>query len=153
MKILIVSDTHCDTSRMDYLLESVDYDIAIHLGDSEIPEYEIKKRFDYYISGNNDFFIKDEVNIIIQNKKIMILHGHTLGISVMNYTRKTHSIIENNNDIDILLYGHTHIPYIKKYDNKFIMCPGSLTKSRLGNETYGMLTINDGVVEGQIIEF
>ena len=52
--------------------------------------------------------------------------------------------MENFED-DVLICAHTHIPYIKKFNDKLIVNIGSVGKPKIGrpNITYAILDINN----------
>lgn len=133
MKILIVSDSH---GRSHYLekaiLQVYPMDNIIHLGDIEGEEdylREIAPCPVYMVAGNNDFFSREPREEIIQLGKyrILLTHGHH-----HNVYSGTDGLREaaRNNDADIVMYGHTHIPKIENKDNVWIVNPGSISLPR-----------------------
>lgn len=151
MKILLISDSHGDTKTMDYILNSNEHDISIHLGDSELMEHEIRERFDYYVSGNNDFFHIPVREFTINDFRFVIMHGHTEGINIFNYAEKS-SQIKEKYSANVLLFGHTHIPFFSNDNSGICLCPGSISSSRKGPETYSIITIDEKEIKAEIIE-
>jgi len=53
---------------------------------------------------------------------------------------------------DVVVFGHTHIPMIQKYDDLLMMNPGSVAYPRIrNNRSFGMLTIDQDGVSAEII--
>jgi putative phosphoesterase len=77
MKLLIVSDTH--GLNIDKLIETIkkeNADINIHAGDYLLPIDKMKKVFQYFVDGNNDYGYEDEQTFIIDGFKFLLIHGH-----------------------------------------------------------------------------
>jgi putative phosphoesterase len=133
MKVLIVSDSHGRTSYLEQVIERVKpIDLFIHLGDFEGQEDYIQCLVDcdsHLVSGNNDYFtdIEREKIIHIQNYRVLLTHGHRFHV---NYGTENlyKTAIENN--CDIVMYGHTHIPHIEESGGIYIVNPGSITLPR-----------------------
>ncbi|MGN1033663.1 MAG: metallophosphoesterase family protein, partial [Intestinibacter sp.] len=54
--------------------------------------------------------------------------------------------IAKNNNIDFVVYGHTHIPEYKIIDNITFINPGSTTYPRGGSDrSFGILTLDDDI--------
>lgn len=50
------------------------------------------------------------------------------------------------NNIDFVVFGHTHIPTYETIDNITFINPGSLTYPRDGSDkSFGILTIDDNI--------
>jgi phosphoesterase, MJ0936 family len=133
MKILIVSDTH---GKNDYLFNTLErvgpIDMLIHLGDFEGGEDYIRSMVDCpveMVSGNNDFFNRLPKELIIRIGKYVVLltHGHRYGV---NYG--TSNLIETaqKNHVDIVMFGHTHVPMINLTQEVWLINPGSLSLPR-----------------------
>lgn len=137
MKILIVSDTHGKNLHYLETIERVSpIDLMIHLGDYEGGEAYIKKITPCLVemvSGNNDYLNglpKDKI-IHIGKYKILLTHGHRYGVnSTIN------NLIEaaQRNNVDIVMFGHTHVPMIDLRGSVWAINPGSLTLPRQHNK-------------------
>lgn len=123
MKILILGDTHGDTTKIQELKNKhKDIDIFLHTGDSELPPYMLSDMI--VVKGNCDYYdypnIKD---IIIEGYKIHLEHGNRIKIS--------DSMFLDNNNYDIVIFGHTHcLKVLKNNDGKHFFNPGSLVRPR-----------------------
>lgn len=133
MKVLIVSDTH---GRNHYLLETLErvcpIDLLIHLGDYEGGEEYISSIAPCpveFISGNNDFFngFPKEKIIHIGKYSVLLTHGHRYGVN--NNTTVIREIARKNK-VNIVMFGHTHIPMIDLNSNIWVINPGSLALPR-----------------------
>ena len=124
MKILLVSDTHGDTQLLKQVISSEkDIDIVLHAGDSELPPYMIQDVLT--VKGNCDFYEYHAFrNLNIEGYNIHIEHGNKIKIQ--------DSLFLENNDYDIVVFGHTHTVKVLKSvnGNKFFFNPGSLTRPR-----------------------
>ena len=62
--------------------------------------------------------------------------------------------IIKENDIKILINGHTHVPQIKKVEDLYILNPGSVAYPRLGNSpSYMIINIEKDKIDAKIIYF
>lgn len=147
-KIMIVSDTH---RRHDNLLKALNaespIDLLIHLGDVEGEEDYIQAIAGcevVIISGNNDFFstLDREKEIIIGGYRVLLTHGHYYCVSVGLDVIKKEAMGRN---IDIVMFGHTHIPLIKTDEEIIIINPGSISYPRQEDHkaTYIIMDIDD----------
>lgn len=133
MKILIVSDTHGRHSGLDKVLECEnDIDMLFHLGDVENGEDYIEAIATcpvYMIAGNNDFFsyLPSEREIRIGKYKVFMTHGHGYYVSMDTRTLRRAAI---DRGVDIVMFGHTHRPYIDVEGDLKVINPGSLSYPR-----------------------
>lgn len=133
MKILIVSDTHGRHGNLDEVLEREGkIDMLIHLGDVEHDEHYIETIAQwpvYMIAGNNDFFsyLPSEKEIKIGKYRVFMTHGH--GYYVSMNTRRLRDEAKARG-VDIVLFGHTHKPYIDVEGDLKVINPGSLSYPR-----------------------
>lgn len=124
-----MSDTH---GKNKALIEKVKLmkkpDIMFHLGDYIGDGLTISKALEIssiMVLGNGDHpssGFKEEEIIEIKGKRILLTHGHKLGVS-FNLNRIFYRAKELK--ADIALFGHTHIPIIEKKEECIIMNPGS----------------------------
>lgn len=125
MKILVMSDTHGAYNAIRDVLEKEGYvDIALHLGDSELPKYLLS---DFVcVKGNCDFSDEYEKvkEINVEGYKIHLEHGDSYYFNI-----NPNKYIETLN-VDIFLFGHTHKRLASKLNNTYIFNPGSLTRPR-----------------------
>ena len=150
MKYIVISDIHGGINELNKVLDlykKLNCSKILLLGDlfdygfNKYSEEIITKLNSYKsdiiaVSGNCDNNIYDLLfdipyirNIDLNNKKIFMTHGH----------------LYNRNDLikqeaDLIFIGHSHISSIEKLENKIIINPGSLAKSRLGSNSFCLVT-------------
>ncbi|RRK30111.1 metallophosphoesterase [Schaedlerella arabinosiphila] len=133
MRILIVSDTHGYHKNLDRALESAgEVDMFIHLGDVEGGEEYINAVVGcekHVVRGNNDFFsdLPKEEEFYIGEKKVFITHGHAYCVSLDPQQIKEEGKARN---ADIVMFGHTHRPYLEQDGSITVLNPGSLSYPR-----------------------
>ncbi len=133
MKILIVSDTHGRHGNLDEVLEREGkIDMLLHLGDVEDDEHYIEAIAEYpvhMLSGNNDFYsyLPREKEIQIGKYRVFMTHGHGYYVSV-NTKRLREAASARG--VDIVMFGHTHKPYIDVEGDLKVINPGSLSYPR-----------------------
>lgn len=133
MKILIVSDTHGRHRNLDRALErECPVDMFIHLGDVEGGETYIDAVVEcekHVVKGNNDFFsdLPREEEFYIGSRKVFITHGHNYYVSLDPERIKDEGRARQS---DIVMFGHTHRPYLDIDDDITVLNPGSLSYPR-----------------------
>ena len=144
MKILVLSDSHYDTFTMVGAVEKEKPDIICHCGDHysdcaalsrfpDIPLYDVRGNCDKP-GGAPDFR-----EITAEGRKIFMTHGHLYGVKYDLKDLINNAMLRN---ADILLFGHTHYPYLRELDGLYIMNPGAAK-----NGVYGLVTIDSGHIE------
>ncbi len=155
MKIAVLSDTHGNRSMMKRAVEKIQHcDVVIHLGDNvrdvEYLRSYIQRPF-YVVRGNCDFESKvpNELLLHVGGKKLLMTHGHKYNVkySLMSLMYKG-----EEEEVDIILFGHTHIPMNEYNQNILIMNPGSVGNPRVGSSTIGLIEIKDEVIHSSIVE-
>lgn len=133
MKILIVSDTHGREENLKKVLKKIGpIDHLIHLGDVEGGEEYICALAQVpvtMVAGNNDYYsdLPGEMIVSIGKYKALLTHGHYY------YVGRGHERLKEeayNRGVDIVMYGHTHMPCIDQEDGVTILNPGSLSLPR-----------------------
>lgn len=149
MKILVFSDSHRAMRNIYNVLERLDekIDAVIHLGDVLEDVVSIKESYPalklFYVAGNCDYgaMVESQKLIEIGGKKIFITHGHMYNVKA-SLSRLAYTALEKN--ADICLYGHTHLPLITKFDDMYVMNPGSISVPRgIPVCSYGIIDIDD----------
>ena len=145
MKILVISDSHGDIKSFDSLVKmQTNAEVVIFLGDG-CEEFENVRRcysdkMFIGVKGNNDWCspLPADEEIVIEGKRLFMTHGHRYGVK----SGLSRIIAEGRNrKADIVLFGHTHIPYMSYEDGIYIMNPGSL---RRFDCSYGVIEIQNG---------
>lgn len=148
MRILIVSDTHRHDENLELVLQrEKNLDMLIHLGDSEGTEDYIRTLAEcpcYIVAGNNDYFseLSKDIKMTIGKYKILMTHGHYYYVSLGTETIISEALAQ---DIDIVMFGHTHRPLIDIREDLTALNPGSLSYPRQEGRipTYILMIIDD----------
>ena len=133
MKVLIVSDTHGRDTTLKRLLEQVKpIDMLVHCGDVEGSEDYIRAMAGcpvHIVAGNNDFFcdLPKEEEFLIGKYRVLLTHGHyyyiTMGTQMIKEDARARGF-------DIVMFGHTHRPYLEQEKGIVVLNPGSLSYPR-----------------------
>lgn len=163
MKALFVSDIHGSyfyAKKLKEICVKESPDIIVLLGDLYYhgPRNELSMEYDpmkvsgilndlkeklYVIKGNcdaevdemiSDFTFYENLVLNINGNKVFCTHGHNYNVN--NYPKQ---------DFDIMAYGHLHTGFIKEFDNRIFINPGSISLPKNG-------TINSYIVMENKIE-
>lgn len=138
MKIVVVSDSHGNKSRLDeVVLANQDADLFWHLGDYELPEYLMSPFM--LIKGNCDFFSTAPLSkdLTINGVKFHLEHGNKI-----NFKNLEEYVLRIN--CDVLLFGHLHKKINIKIENTLLVNPGSISKPRDDNKnSYIIINFNN----------
>ena len=159
MKIGVLSDTHihniaAGTALAQRLLLGpfADVDVILHAGDHVLPElescfYPLKW---FGVCGNMD---TPQSNLPLQRIidlggiKIGMTHGHGAPSGIER--RVINSFI--GDDIDVIIFGHSHQPVCRQVGSVLLFNPGSATDRRSAPyHTVGILHIDASVI-GEIV--
>ncbi|NLI91805.1 MAG: metallophosphoesterase family protein [Peptococcaceae bacterium] len=160
MKVGILSDTHIrkDRTLPRFVWESLlGVDKILHAGD--IVNENVLEELALIapviaVGGNCDWWVKDLPDKIITDLgpfRIGITHGY-LGKGSNTPERAYNTFSEDH--VDLIVFGHSHIPYKSFHHGILLFNPGSPTERR-GQPHYslGMMTIEDGVFDVQHLFF
>lgn len=151
MKILIMSDSH---GKNDDVLQAIEetgpVDMMIHLGDVERGQEYVEAIADcpedqlYMVAGNCDYNLDLPPQLIVKIGKYraLLTHGHYFYVN-SGYDRMLEYAAEN--DIQIIMHGHTHIPHYSEEDGVTIINPGSLSYPRQESrqQTYMVMELDE----------
>lgn len=152
LRILIMSDSHGRNENVELAIAQVreeigEFQMLIHLGDvGDARELESLAGVPCYIvRGNTDYDAKLlNANVIeAGGHRIFATHGHLYQVD-MRLDLLRFAALEN--DCDIAMYGHTHMPYLEEDpDDVTILNPGSISKPRQADHryTYMVMEIDD----------
>ena len=146
MKLLVLSDSHGNVDNMLRAVELTAPDRIVHLGDGWRDAEELHARYPALplerVPGNCDYGCRDEAQeriLLLGGKRILLCHGHTLrvksGLLTAYYTAQ-------ERQVDALLFGHTHEPYIDERGGTIFLNPGSIGAHY--RPTYATLELRDG---------
>jgi len=150
MKILVMSDSHWNTKSMLIAVARESPGLILHLGDHDsdcsaieegFPEIPIRS-----VRGNCDRNSTgpDRVEFTLGGMLFFMTHGNLYSVKA-GYS----PIIEaaRRKGAAVLLFGHTHVPYLSAGGGLTIVNPGSIG---MGEKTYAVLETRDGTVECEI---
>lgn len=152
LRILLMSDSHGRNENVELAIAQVreeigEFQMLIHLGDvGDAREIESLAGVPCYIvRGNTDYDAKLlNANVIeASGHRIFATHGHLYQVD-MRLDLLRFAALEN--DCDIAMYGHTHVPYLEEDpDDVTILNPGSISKPRQADHryTYMVMEIDD----------
>ena len=156
MRIGVISDTHGDQAAVRQAVKAVpDADMWLHAGDysqdaaylaslAAVPTYAAKGNCDGQATAKFDEFVE------AAGKRIWLTHGHRYSVK-----QGINDLVQwgRQYGMDIVIYGHTHLPANNWYNNLLVFNPGSAAEPRSGYGTCGILDIDhEGNVTGKIIE-
>ena len=157
MKVLIVSDTHGrDQNLAEALEQTGPIDQLIHLGDVEGGAEHIRELAGdapaAIIAGNNDFFcdLPNERIFTLGGHRIFMTHGHGYFVHSGTLYLKREA---RKKGADIVMFGHTHKPYMEEDNELLVLNPGSLSLPRQEGHrpTYIVMEIaNDGQISYEL---
>lgn len=159
MKLLIISDTHTDSiTKLPVQIsdEAKKADGVIHAGD--VVGYKVIhdllhiNPIVYAVKGNMDPALGDEY---LPKKRVLTLEGVKMGIahgegSPYGLENRLLYMFEEDN-VDIIIYGHTHVPFWGMIGGVHLLNPGSPTNKRTEPfHTYAILTLDNGKFDAEI---
>lgn len=141
--ILVFSDSHRSCSEMLQVTGRLQPDLVIHLGDLTPDAQQLSRAFPALamvtVPGNCDGWTTEPTErlITVHGKKILLGHGHKWGVK-QGYDAAIYAA--NRANADVLLFGHTHIPYCAQHDSLWVLNPGASPSS------YGTITIDGDLI-------
>lgn len=147
-RIGVISDTHGRlTGSVFRLFEGVE--CIFHAGDvgkaQVIRELEMIAPV-HAIRGNTDPYdlpFPETVDVDFKGLRFHMRHMvPTSGRSLEFFTMRTQA--------DVVLFGHTHEPFLRQAGKTLFVNPGAISRSRTGIETAALLTATEGVVQASI---
>jgi len=140
MKIIVLSDTHLSNENQQLpfrLLQKLDQaDMIIHAGDwisrhvlDMLQTYAPVKGVHGNVDGAeiiNTF--PEKVLLTVHGFRIGIVHGHGSGKTTER--RAFDAFADEDVDVDAIIFGHSHIPYLRYFKKVLMLNPGSPTDKR-----------------------
>jgi putative phosphoesterase len=176
MKIGVLADTHIPEllpalpPRVLEVLQGVD--IILHVGD--ICHLGVLQQLEpiaqtYAVYGDRDGaqvrqFLQEKQRLEFANRAVGLVHGHhawegDFGTRLalrLSRSRRTavlcESVLREFTDVDAIIFGHSHEPYIKMHGGVLLFNPGSvLPRNARGSGSIGMLDIGAHAIKGRIV--
>lgn len=152
MRVVVVSDTHMPrmAKKLPDVLEKdlQSADLIIHAGDWQtLAVYQLFSKYASIVGvyGNVD---DEDVRSKFNEKEIIHIGDYTFGLTHGHGTKKTteERALEmfTKDEVDCIIFGHSHIPVLKSVNGVLLFNPGSATdKRRQPKYSYGIITIGD----------
>jgi len=135
LKIGVISDSHEVLKYIDLAMEHLkDTELIIHAGDNYKDAMYIEKKYKIKVigvTGNCDNKGIEEHIELLNGKKVFITHGHNYGVK-MSISRLFYAGKQGN--ADIVIFGHSHIPFYAVEEEMVLLNPGSLSLPRGGSK-------------------
>ncbi len=154
MRVLLIADTHVPTRARvvpDQVWAEVDRaDLVVHAGDWVVPELleEMEERSAQLLAvhGNND---GPDLRARLPELATSTIEG--LRVGVVHETGQSGGRDQRLRalypDLDLLVFGHSHIPWDGEHEGLRLLNPGSPTdRRRQPHCTYLTLTLTDGEI-------
>lgn len=152
MRILVVSDVHGRAGRLYEAIEQQPTaNVVLFLGDGLRQAEDSADRYPdrtfYMVPGNCDFGaqaipVRQET---LGGKKFYFTHGH---LHEVKYNLYRIEMAAREAGADIVLFGHTHVPYEEYCDGLYLFNPGSLGY----DGTYGYVDIVGGGIRTAVVK-
>jgi len=156
-KLLVLSDSHGDTTSLravfnwakNYIPPNDTICAAAFLGDGLSDLKKAADTAEFYcdwkcVSGNNDYGIPmpDSLTFDYAEHRFFICHGHRYSLYSGYHTL---AAAARNNNADVALFGHSHVPYNKTTNGIKLINPGSVgrPRSRAG-ATFAVIECSEG---------
>jgi putative phosphoesterase len=152
MRFLILSDTHGVRAPMKELYDRYPLDGVIHLGDHIADARWLLERTNghpvYQVVGNCDIGERGYEQQLLElgGVKILIMHGHRYGVKSGYGTALAAA---KGMGAQVVLFGHTHIPFMEEREGILMLNPGSL---RNPDREYAILEIENGKAKGVLLQ-
>lgn len=175
MRIGVLADTHIPDllpalpAAVLKALKGVD--IILHAGD--ICDLTVLQQLEpiaqtYAVYGDRDsgpvrHFLQEKQRLEFANRAIGLVHGHHAwegGLATRLAFRLSRaerskalwaSVLSEFNDVDAIVFGHSHEPYIKMHGGVLLFNPGSVVPRGRQGGTIGMLEIGPTAIKGRIV--
>lgn len=153
MKICVFSDSHGYAGNMIMAVRLENPALCFFLGDGETDLVTLRGSYPdlpiYTVRGNCDLRSTQPLilNAVVSGFRFYAVHGHQHEVKYDDSVREL-CYAALRADADVVLFGHTHLPYLDHHLGMEIMNPGSIGKVK--NPSYGLLTIEDGKLSAEI---
>jgi putative phosphoesterase len=176
MKIGVIADTHIPDlrrslpARVMEIFSSVE--IVLHAGDitalDVLQQLQESVSLTFAVYGENDSL---EVRTYLQESQVLEFGGLRVGLIHGNrdarrgFSDRVARLLHRNpyqsdyiefilsrfNNVDAIVFGHTHIPYAKVHEGVFLFNPGSINPSNNNEPSVGLLEITSRGIRGRVL--
>jgi putative phosphoesterase len=179
VRLGVLSDTHIPDRkrelhpRINELFSEKKVDLIIHAGDLSTLQVisELEKTAPVYaVKGNRDWFMLKNLPskeiLFINGLKILVAHGQGSLLRYLldkipnllfgyNFDRFLRNFSDIGDDIDIVIYGHSHRSEVRWINGRLFFNPGSASDSGIdeAGPSIGLLEISSsGEIDAKIIK-
>jgi uncharacterized protein len=153
LKIVVLSDTHMPGRGKELppvlIKELSSADLIVHAGDwNTLEVHEMLKEYGRVegVYGNTD---TQEIRDVFPKKHLLHAEDYTIGIvhgDGKGKTTEKRAFEAFDVKPDIIIFGHSHIPYVRFYQGVLLFNPGSATdKRKQPYYSFGILDIEDEI--------
>jgi len=156
--ILVISDTHL--AHIDQLepgvVQAIDAaDILVHCGDytqkTLLDELQARAKRFVGVYGNVDPY---DLRRELEPRQVLDVSGKRIGIAHPHWGGPPFGIEEallaEFRNVDVILFGHTHEADKRMMNGVLVLNPGQAYASWGVPATVGVVTVNDGKIDGEI---
>ncbi len=153
MKICVFSDSHGWAKNMIEVVRRESPALCFFLGDGETDLVTLRSRFPelpiHAVRGNCDLRSVQPLvlNAVVGGVRFYAVHGHQHEVKYDDEAREL-SYAALRAGADVVLFGHTHRPYLERHLGMLILNPGTI--GRVREPSYGLLTIENGKASAEI---
>ncbi|MBP7736569.1 MAG: YfcE family phosphodiesterase [Spirochaetes bacterium] len=158
MRWAIFSDTHGNPETMrDALAAKGPFDAVIHLGDGVLDAAAVSRESGIpliAVSGNEDGAspYPERLSVPLGTRTALLLHGHRLDLNpylpaeAWEKNFAAMDALMAVSGAQVLLFGHTHVPVIRRTEHGILCNPGSHYVGSRTPHTFAIAeTVNDGL--------
>lgn len=157
MRIVVLSDTHLPKRGRwlpPQLIQDVERaDVVLHAGDFMTGDVlddllALNKNLVGVVGNNDDAEIRQRLKrkekIRLGGRTIGLVHGDG-GVREQTAQRAWHAF--RDEAVDVIVFGHSHLPFLKTVQKTILFNPGSATERRRSPYySYGIMEITDGSI-------
>ena len=161
MRIIVMSASHGREDRVDAVVQKhlAEADAFLFLGDVLRDIASIRKRTFHKewiaVPGNCDFGSDQPPTYLIpfvegdREVRTLITHGHLFSVKRGMAQLEAEA---TRRGAQLVLFGHTHLPYTAYRGGIYYLNPGSLGHPRAGAPSYGIVDITAGGIVPHVVE-
>jgi len=176
MRIGVIGDTHIPqamptlpTARLKEVFKGVD--MILHVGDvcnlATLQELQNNFAITHAVAGERDLpearkYLEQRKVVKFGKRKIGMIHGHRPGdAGLMARLRRLFKrddpealyqyVLSQFEDVDAIVFGHTHTPYVKSHGGVLLMNPGSAGPVAGAMPSIGLLDVTERAITGRIL--
>ena len=157
MKIAVVSDTHSLEVPEKIINDLKTMDLIVHAGDfcsiKDLERFSKIKEFKAVYGNMDDESVRkklpEKIIFDIEGFKIGVYHGDGAPKGMIDRIKARFV----HDKVDVIIFGHSHVPMNEKAGNILFFNPGSLTDTvRAPYRSYGILQIQPGKIVGKVMK-